>query len=164
VSKDRYTKSVFVSQAVRTWELLALSTIGHAEETLAGVLELEVLIRELGAINALSASSVTYSSITSSVCGSRVAHAVVDLPFVKSSLLSVLRISSECVIIYLPPPWIMKLLITRWKVEPSYPKPFSPVARALSYLLDPEATRRIIRSRTGSSRRSWGRSCRKDRW
>lgn len=25
----------------------------------------------------------------------------------------------------------MKFLMTRWKVEPSYPKPFSPVARAL---------------------------------
>jgi hypothetical protein len=31
------------------------------------------------------------------------------------------------------PPWIMKSLMTRWKEDPSYPKPFSPVARARKF-------------------------------
>jgi hypothetical protein len=35
-----------------------LSAVGHAEETLAGVLELEVLVGELGAVDALSACAI----------------------------------------------------------------------------------------------------------
>jgi len=42
------------------------------------------------------------------------------------------------------PPWIMNWLMTRWKVEPWYPKPFSPVARALEKY---ESVRTILMSK-----------------
>jgi len=35
-----------------------LAAVGHAQETLAGVLELEVLIRELGAVDGLAAGAL----------------------------------------------------------------------------------------------------------
>jgi hypothetical protein len=40
-----------------------LAAVGHAHETLAGVLELEVLIRELGAVDRLAARTVALREI-----------------------------------------------------------------------------------------------------
>ena len=45
-----------------------LAAVGHAHETLAGVLELEVLIGELGTVDRLAASSISFREITFSEC------------------------------------------------------------------------------------------------
>jgi hypothetical protein len=42
-----------------------LSRVGHAKETLASVLELEVLVGELGAVDGFAASTVAFGKITS---------------------------------------------------------------------------------------------------
>jgi hypothetical protein len=44
-----------------------LARVGHAEETLAGVLELEVLIRELCTVDGLSAGTVAFCEVTGRV-------------------------------------------------------------------------------------------------
>lgn len=41
-----------------------LATVGHAQETLAGVLELEVLIGELGAVDGLATGAIALCEIT----------------------------------------------------------------------------------------------------
>jgi hypothetical protein len=41
--------------------------VGHAEKTLAGVLELEVLIRELLAIDRFTASAITFCEVAVNV-------------------------------------------------------------------------------------------------
>jgi hypothetical protein len=48
------------------WRVQYLSAVGHAKETLAGVLQLEVLIRELCAVDRLAASPVALGKITRS--------------------------------------------------------------------------------------------------
>ena len=57
-----------------------LAAVGHAHETLAGVLELEVLIGELGAVDGLAAS--TLSTSVSQIC--RLQMGLPTSPFVKS--------------------------------------------------------------------------------
>ena len=41
-----------------------LATVGHAQEALAGMLQLEVLVRELGAIDRLATGSITFREVT----------------------------------------------------------------------------------------------------
>jgi uncharacterized membrane protein YGL010W len=79
------------------------------QETLLGVAKLEVFILELVAVDGLATSACIH--LVS--CVSTRLAASIPSPLVKS------------------PPWIIKSLITRWKVESWYPKPFSPVAKAL---------------------------------
>jgi hypothetical protein len=52
------------SWVVVAWRIPYLSAVGHAEKTLAGVLQLEVLIWELCAVDGLAASTVTFGKIT----------------------------------------------------------------------------------------------------
>jgi hypothetical protein len=139
-----------------------LSAVGHAEETLAGVLELEVLIRELGSIDGFT--WCTKSAYVSNAIRPGTLRTAGSIALGKIwGLVSTANPIRGYYKLHLPPPWIMKLLITRWKVDPSYPKPFSPVARALWSVSDLEAIRRVVDGRTGSSRRSWEQSCRKGR-
>jgi hypothetical protein len=87
-----------------------LPCVGHTEKALLGVLELEVLVWELGSIDC---QMLAYEQLA-------LQGDILDFPPVPSPLVK-------------SPPWIMKFLMTRWKVDPSYPKSFSPVAKALKF-------------------------------
>ena len=58
---DPFVSQNLLASAVfrRPQSLLTLAGVGHAEKTLAGVLELEVLVGELLAVDRLAASAVT---------------------------------------------------------------------------------------------------------
>jgi hypothetical protein len=72
------------------------------------MLDVEVLIPELLAVDGLSARALDREI---SRCSDFPTERWLTFPRVKS------------------PPWAMNPEITRWKAEPAYPKPFSPVAR-----------------------------------
>lgn len=77
-----------------------LSGVGHGENALLGVLELEVLIGKLFAVDCDS------SQYTMSHSQETLGKHLLDLPPVPSPLVK-------------SPPWIINCLITRWKVDPS---------------------------------------------
>lgn len=83
--------------------------VGHGEKTWPGVLDDEVLVLELLAVDGLSTGALQ-SFVSLSEMRLRCEDAL-TLPRVKS------------------PPWSMKSGMTRWNLEPLKPKPISPVQR-----------------------------------
>ena len=74
--------------------------VGHGQEALLGVLQLEVLVGELLAVDYRTVRSTCLCRVNLGRIDS------LDLPPVPSPLVK-------------SPPWIMKFLMTRWTVEPS---------------------------------------------
>lgn len=81
-----------------------LARVGHGEEALLGVLELEVLIGELLTVD--YRNNLCQQQITPTYNQLNPLLYVLDLPPVPSPLVK-------------SPPWIMNCLMTRWKVDPS---------------------------------------------
>jgi hypothetical protein len=85
--------------------------VGHGQKEGLLVPELEVLVGKLFSVDGLAASALSRVSNASHVNMS----CLLTLPRVKS------------------PPWSIKSGMTRWNLEPAYPKPFSPVERARKF-------------------------------
>jgi hypothetical protein len=112
------TKSGVSRTQVVSWRVLPsvciLARVGHAEKAFASMLELEVLIGELGTVDGLATGAVF----------EQCQYVMYDTGMIKLTTTSeVTREKSAHIrmlkIVFAYPPWIMNCLMTRWKVEPS---------------------------------------------
>jgi hypothetical protein len=85
---------------IKRSDLRVGASVGHGQQTGAVVLQLEVLIGKLLAVDGLAASALELESIIDALEPMAIVRGAHTLPRVKS------------------PPWSMKLGMMRWKEEP----------------------------------------------